>query len=105
MESAEFWKKLLPNLCDNSNRKIMFALAAFFRKICREDGYSGEMPWRNLAERSKSDTSAKRAKAQHWSNCPSCTADTPFKGSGEKTLWDHSFLGGGSIFRPNMNKE
>jgi hypothetical protein len=54
MESAGFWKKLLPDLCDNSNRKILFADAAFFRKICREDGHSGEMPWRNLAAQQKS---------------------------------------------------
>ena len=27
-----------------ANRKIVFAHAAFFRKICREDGHSGEKP-------------------------------------------------------------
>jgi hypothetical protein len=50
-------------------------------------------------------TFASRANEAGRGICSSCTADTPGEGSGEKTLWDHSFSELGSIFRPNMNKE
>jgi hypothetical protein len=62
MKSAEIWNKLLLDLCDNSNRKIFFAPAVYFRKICREDGHSGEMPWRNLVAQPDSPNLRKTGK-------------------------------------------
>jgi nucleoid-associated protein YgaU len=32
MESAEFWNKLLPDLCDNSNRKIIVRARSIFQE-------------------------------------------------------------------------
>jgi len=91
MESAESWKKLLPDLCDNSNRKIMFAHAAFFRKICREDEFSGELPCHNPAAQPIPETFTASARNGKTGRKASCAMDTHPSGSRGKSLWDHSF--------------